>query len=721
MLSKSTLLVVLVSCLVACGKDERATYLNPGEGGGAGEAGQEQAGEPSDGGGSGGEAGNDRGGSAGMAGQELGRGGTSRGGGSSRGGSEDGGTAGAAGNSGEAGSTRAGTAGVSGEAGSSGEAAVDLSPVVTITSPQTPEDPFESPLTGNSADVICKVHAASAPEAFSVDPSSVTIEILNEDGEQVDSPPATATGEPDEYRATFGLAGKPTGAYLLRCTAEDLAEPPNIGSNEVTAYVDRGPNIRVRTPEDDSVWALFGAIPFEFTVEPAELAPGDDLADIRDITLMVAGVSIEFEPHATRPNTYVASVDLTDRELIRQEPTETVGFIITATNRRRPNPVEAQLDYNFKVDGAGPVVTLVSPTSGMIIGGEVTLEFEVQDALSRVDMSSITVELNGQPNTYDPEGRWTTPGNNRVTYTFDSVKVSGSKVQVTVNIEATDTLGNRTSGVSPIFYLDNQPPWVDLDPLDVREATKEQDDWFCSQTFDPVGTNAVGDGQEITETTLIRALVWDVTNHADGPVVPRFAATNQDSVYLYLQPDLNEPLLVDRSGDGFCDDLEVTDLSYRQLAPLTPVGTAHFNALPDPDAFPGVDGECIFKMDPVPEDFVDDPPDHLCLRQSSDMFRVINHVIVGQEPAIYVMDPGGADGLECTGSAWEVSPLIGREGWVCFAARAEDNVGNVGISPPHRLCFDDPDTATVPDCSEPPSCTDGCEPPPHFSPEIIAL
>jgi hypothetical protein len=45
------------------------------------------------------------------------------------------------------------------------------------------------------------------------------------------------------------------------------------------------------------------------------------------------------------------------------------------------------------------------------------------------------------------------------------------------------------------------------------------------------------------------------------------------------------------------------------------------------------------------------------------------------------------------------------------AARAEDNIENVGISAPLRLCFDDGDSGNgVPSCntSEAPSCTDGC-------------
>jgi hypothetical protein len=55
---------------------------------------------------------------------------------------------------------------------------------------------------------------------------------------------------------------------------------------------------------------------------------------------------------------------------------------------------------------------------------------------------------------------------------------------------------------------------------------------------------------------------------------------------------------------------------------------------------------------------------------------------------------------------------------VCLAARALDAVGNIGISRPLRVCYDDPLTAFVPACKSddepPPSCTDGCALPPAF-------
>ncbi|HWP08749.1 MAG TPA: hypothetical protein VNN72_23565, partial [Polyangiaceae bacterium] len=56
---------------------------------------------------------------------------------------------------------------------------------------------------------------------------------------------------------------------------------------------------------------------------------------------------------------------------------------------------------------------------------------------------------------------------------------------------------------------------------------------------------------------------------------------------------------------------------------------------------------------------------------------------------------------------------------ICVAGRAEDNTGNVGISRPLRLCFDDgedpPPSCLNQDADPPPSCrVDNCKLPPTF-------
>jgi hypothetical protein len=51
-------------------------------------------------------------------------------------------------------------------------------------------------------------------------------------------------------------------------------------------------------------------------------------------------------------------------------------------------------------------------------------------------------------------------------------------------------------------------------------------------------------------------------------------------------------------------------------------------------------------------------------------------------------------------------------------------VGNAAISPPLRVCFDNPATTYVPSCAmqseAPPTCTDGCTPPAGFGATLLA-
>jgi hypothetical protein len=96
------------------------------------------------------------------------------------------------------------------------------------------------------------------------------------------------------------------------------------------------------------------------------------------------------------------------------------------------------------------------------------------------------------------------------------------------------------------------------------------------------------------------------------------------------------------------------------------------------------------------------------------MSRVIGHALDLKESVIYTLP--NAPGLECTGTVLDLSANL-PNGWICLAARAEDNAGNVGISAPIRVCLNSSNGPT-PACANSsvamPSCVDGCTPPGHF-------
>jgi hypothetical protein len=104
------------------------------------------------------------------------------------------------------------------------------------------------------------------------------------------------------------------------------------------------------------------------------------------------------------------------------------------------------------------------------------------------------------------------------------------------------------------------------------------------------------------------------------------------------------------------------------------------------------------------------------------MTRVIRHAYSPGLPVIYgVAVESGT--VNCTGVTWEVASRIPPAGgWVCLAARAVDVVGNVGVSPPHRVCVDPDGNGGADPCTNPgpaPSCTDGCTPQSGFTHSFI--
>jgi hypothetical protein len=139
------------------------------------------------------------------------------------------------------------------------------------------------------------------------------------------------------------------------------------------------------------------------------------------------------------------------------------------------------------------------------------------------------------------------------------------------------------------------------------------------------------------------------------------------------------------------------------------IGRSWYGALDDSQVAPLLGGQCILDPNTATE------PTHLCVDQGSDLYRVIRFVDpVDTISPIY----GIGDMTEpwCTGSYWSISQYAAvQEGWLCLAATAIDNAGNVGISPPLRVCYDD-GVDPPPNCDsvQPPSCSQGCQPPGHF-------
>jgi hypothetical protein len=607
-----------------------------------------------------------------------------------------------------------------GAGGDGGEATVDArAPIVAITSPSASSDPDQDEvLLANNVTVLCTVSKSKASGAVAVDTSKIKIAMLDANDKVLKETGGSATGSAGEYSATFAITDQPNGVVHFRCTANDVAVPPRTASTKIGTFIDHGPKITITSPLAISVKPLKTPVAFEFTVEPWPLADGDVGAavDVDKVSLSVLGEPVtSLAPAPQRPGVYIATVDFSDPVLYPEPPATDVPVLVTAPNKRSPMAALRSEAYGFKLDGDGPVIKITTPKPNDIVGPKTrVLSFTVTDLVSGVDKSKVAVTLNGVEFQYDPAAGWT-ENKGTYTFTFNGTQIEGSVAQATINVHAADLVGNEADGESLVIYLDDHPPIVSLDPPHVRVAVEAPVGKFtCSSSFDPLGS-AVSDGDTIADSATFRVLAWDETNHAVGQRVDYLSGVERTSVFLYLQPDPEQPLLVDLDKDHVCDHVNTQDAAGKDLLFIRLTAVSPTGALPkDPNTLadePAVSTDfCQLSTAPSPR---------LC---SSDMSYVIKHEIVGMvEPVVYARDPVAGNPLTCTGNSWEVRGLAKHSGWVCMAAVASDSAKNEGHSAPLRVCIDDDDDTTTSPCAgiEPPSCTDGCTLPPNFPSRLI--
>lgn len=636
------------------------------------------------------------------------------------------GARGGTGGTGTGGTSSGGTAGVS-EGGMSGELGIGgvpeqdpRAPVIEITSPVAEDDP-DGPgvLIDSEIDVLCHVTQSPADGSMPVAESTIVLQMLDAHGEVVPSVAdgtlqAQKTDNANEYSAHFLLSKVPdNGKIGFRCMAYDTSDPALPGSDVVVTLVDHGPKITRNEPEEDSPHALEGAVHFEFSVDEAPLTKtGDDGAKITKVELIVGGVTIDEADVHEKGGVYTVDVSLDDKTHFPTPPSGDTPVTIRATNARKVTAIES---YSFVVDGKGPEITVTAPERRSVAGGLVNLMFDVVDDASGVDKEEVIVAINGDEHHYGEAGTWTHDGDH-YTYQFDSRLIEGSVYQAGFTLRATDRVGNESVGESWLIYLDNVAPIVDMNPGNVRQWQKTTDALYCSASFDPLGAAIGGDSDNIAfiqnindNSALIRTMVWERTNPGAGA---RYSKIVPDEVFVYVQPNTDEPLLTDGDDDDtLCDDIPKELRDTLEVIHLTALdglkGAADFTA-DDPSTAPPLSGYgCEFNPEPGTLKY-------LCDDEVSDLATLINFDGEGHEPAIYALEP--APGWQCTGAPYELGAHA-EEGWVCLAARARDYAGNIGFSRPIRVCYDDYRTPSHPACLNglnPPSCTDGCDLPPTF-------
>lgn len=621
------------------------------------------------------------------------------------------GSGGSVGHAGAAGRD-SGTDGKAGSGGKGADAGHAGNPVGAPSIAIIQPPPLNSPsgatvLSEAEVNVLCVVKQAPASGSKPVDQSSIELAILDADGNVLDQKRGTPTANANEYAGLFQLTSVPAGRLSFRCSGSDLSESPLTGSASIQTFLDHGPTITPLLPAAGSIQPLKAKVPIDFTVQPTLLADVDPEAAVAGVTFSANGQDITPRLVDGEPGHYKFSVDFTQFMPI---PSGAIPLVVTARNSRSP-AVETTTTYSFELDGSGPEIAVVRPSTRSVVGGKVVLEFKVTDPLAGVDDKFVRVSVAGIDHPFEAtSGAWTKNAD-AYTYTFDSAEIKDVTAQVTININARDKVGNDADQSTLLLYLDNVPPMLDLDPPKVRELVRASPD-YCTDPFDPLGPEAASDKDVVPAAQRFRALVWERTNPAPELF---YAGLDMSSVILYLHRDTATPLVVDTNGDHQCDEIPEAlrrTVQSHQLTALQPTGTG----------ISGYDTASAPTCSAYGTQTGDPSKALLCTENKSDMARVIAHpYVTGQVPVVFADSPD--NGVFCTGISWEIKPWVGREGWVCLAARAQDNVGNVGVSAPLRVCLSDGDPSNgIPDCAKigtvasanPPSCTDGCTLPPNL-------
>ncbi|HXI56195.1 MAG TPA: hypothetical protein VNO55_09055 [Polyangia bacterium] len=461
-----------------------------------------------------------------------------------------------------------------------------------------------------------------------------------------------------------------SGTYELRITATTNTGVTGMATRSFRA--DSGPRITITKPVEGAPYK--GSIAATVQIEDALFGPISNVVmTIGNQTLTVNG------PTGNPARDYTALIDfnaymppLDGEQLFKVSASNVNGTKTSATTR-------------FVIDNAGPSIEEAFPAAGAIIGGITTISALITDPAKVLDSSVVAVVAHGSerfevPLDADPAF----PG--VYSHKFDTRLLDVHDVYPTLSLRASDLLGNQSS-IGYTVALDNTPPLADLDPpADFRVMVKDTNLWRCSWRFDPLGTDAVNDGDVVAQLFDIRARVED---HGNTPlsggidIVP-ISMIDPKRVELLILDDTTRPLVVDSDGDGICDKVNPllvptsTPMSSKDallinLVPIAPSGSGDMT--PDPSA---LDIGCAPGTGT-------NPPDPLCA--TSDLTAAIPYAF-SRASAIWSMAPVIGATPYCVGNQFDAFANNIGDGWACLAIRAADFLGNQQVSRVIRICID---------------------------------
>ena len=465
-----------------------------------------------------------------------------------------------------------------------------------------------------------------------------------------------------------------SGTYELKAAVKTVGGI--MAQATVNFVIDAGPIIRIDSPGENKYYR--NSVTVDVTVTDPLFGPVDKVTMLLgQRTLTISG------PSGPNNSQYTGTIDFSAYD----PPLEGDQLLtVRATNRKG---TETVLRRKFVSDNRGPDITMTVPATGALIGRVINISAVVKDPAGVLDSSVVAVVAHGnvmfevklEP---APAGSMAMPGTYQAL--FDTTRLPVNAIYPSISFRASDIPGNQSS-VGYLVSLDNTSPLADLDPpVNFHSVKRDGDFYRCSWPFDPVGTDAVNDGDTRNQLFDIRARIEDIGNSplfGGADVIP-IAGIDDTRVQLLILDDTSNPLVVDTNNDGVCDAINplltptTTPMSDKDallvnMAPIPPAGAADYTPSSPPPGAP-----CISGMDTK-------PPELLCLGTTS-LSQVIAYS-TASTPAIYGIPPLAVGG-QCVGRQFDALANHVADGWICLAVQVSDKLGNTQVSRPVRVCID---------------------------------
>jgi hypothetical protein len=476
-----------------------------------------------------------------------------------------------------------------------------------------------------------------------------------------------------------------TGSYDLVCTATTVGGTS--ADAKVTLSVDTGPTVVVNSPVEGGYYK--GSAPVEVDVTQPRFA-------ITSVTMTV-GQGSAVPLTQTTSGVYAGTIDF------NSFVPPLVGDELVTFRAFDENGTQTVVARHFVSDSTGPSIGATVPANGAMIGSVITIKATVDDPAGVDPSSVVAVVGNGNQNFQITLAPPATGGGDVYSNLFDTTKLPSYALFPTISFRARDVLGNEST-ISYELSLDNTPPTIDLDPPNMRRVKVFGETASCSWAFDPVGPDAVDDGDLVTQLFDVRVRAEDngntpLTGSAD--FVP-IGGVDQSQVQLLILSNTARPLVVDTSNppDGFCDainpDLVPTtkpqtdvDAQLISMVPIPPVQGADFS--PEPGVACSTTDATVGPPDPYSfcETTENDSKTQVAAGDPTHtphcytMTEVLSYS--ANLPSIYTVGPIVADGVQCAGRQFDASNNL-KDGWACLAAVARDTLGNKQVSRPIRIC-----------------------------------